>query len=411
MLFLKNGNSKKMERKLFRKSIITPVVWLVSLVSLFTDVASEMLYPIMPVYLKTIGFSVLLIGILEGVAEATAGLSKGYFGQISDRLGKRAPFVHWGYGLSAVSKPMMAIFSFPLWIFFARTLDRLGKGIRNSARDALLSEEATPQTKGAVFGFHRGMDTLGAAIGPLLAMVFLAFYPGQYRLLFLLAIIPGLVAVSLSLRLKDKSGSFKPKPDKPIHFFSYFSYWKRAPKSYKRLVIPLLMFTVFNSSDAFLLLHAREQLTSDTWMIGLYVFYNLIYALSSFPLGLLADKIGLKTLLIVGLSVFALVYFFFGLASVSWHFIVLFVFYGLYAASTEGVSKALITNLTDRNDLATALGLYNSLSSLCTLLASTIAGLIWWKLSPQLLFNLSGIWVALVVVLLALLTMKPKQPV
>jgi hypothetical protein len=149
---------------------ITRTVWILSIVSLLTDTASEMLYPIMPLYLKTIGFSIVLIGILEGVAEATAGLSKGYFGKLSDISGKRVPFVQIGYAFSAISKPMMAVFIYPLWIFFARTIDRFGKGIRTGARDAILSDEATPQTKGKVFGFHRSMDTFGAVLGPALAL-------------------------------------------------------------------------------------------------------------------------------------------------------------------------------------------------------------------------------------------------
>ena len=149
------------ERKFTKTKIITRTVWVLSLVSLFTDIASESLYPIMPVYLKEIGFSVLLIGVLEGFAEATAGLSKSYFGRLSDLSGTRLPFVRFGYLLSAVSKPMMAVFTFPVWIFFSRTIDRFGKGVRTGARDALLSDEATAQTKGRIFGFHRSMDTLG----------------------------------------------------------------------------------------------------------------------------------------------------------------------------------------------------------------------------------------------------------
>ena len=184
---------------------ITKTVWILSLVSLFTDAASEMLYPIMPIYLQSIGFSIVLIGILEGVAEATAGLSKGYFGRLSDVNGKRVPFVQLGYALSAISKPMMAIFVFPLWIFFARTIDRFGKGIRTGARDALLSDEATVETKGRIFGFHRGMDTLGAVIGPSLALVYLYFYPESYKTLFFIAFIPGLLAVISSFYLKEKT--------------------------------------------------------------------------------------------------------------------------------------------------------------------------------------------------------------
>jgi MFS family permease len=150
---------------------LTRTIWVLSFISLMTDVASEMLYPVMPIYLRTIGFSIVLIGVLEGIAEATAGFSKGYFGKLSDHTGKRAPFIRLGYALSAISKPMLAIMVYPIWIFFARTIDRLGKGIRTGARDAMLSDEATPATKGRVFGFHRSMDTLGAVIGPAVALL------------------------------------------------------------------------------------------------------------------------------------------------------------------------------------------------------------------------------------------------
>jgi len=160
---------------------ITRTVWILSLISLLTDTASEMLYPIMPIYLKSIGFSIVTIGILEGFAEAIAGLSKGYFGKLSDNLGRRVPFVQVGYALSSISKPMMAVFTYPLWIFFARTIDRIGKGIRTGARDAILSDEATPETKGKVFGFHRSMDTLGAAIGPTFALIYLIYHPQDYN--------------------------------------------------------------------------------------------------------------------------------------------------------------------------------------------------------------------------------------
>jgi len=164
-----------------------------------------MLYPIMPIYLKTIGFSILLIGILEGLAEATAGLSKGYFGKLSDLSQRRVPFVQIGYALSSISKPMMAVFVFPLWIFLARSMDRLGKGIRTGARDAILSEEATPSTKGKVFGFHRSMDTFGAVLGPGLALVYLYYFPQDYKTFFLVAFIPGMLAVMTTFFLKDKS--------------------------------------------------------------------------------------------------------------------------------------------------------------------------------------------------------------
>ena len=175
--------------------ILTRNIWILSLVSLFNDVASELLYPVMPIYLKSIGFSIILIGLLEGFAEATAGLSKGYFGTLSDNKGKRLPFIQIGYAFSAISKPMMAIFSNIFWIFSARTLDRLGKGVRTGSRDALLSDESTPETKGRVFGFHRSMDTVGAVLGPLLALVYLTYNPENYKSLFYLTLFPGLVAL------------------------------------------------------------------------------------------------------------------------------------------------------------------------------------------------------------------------
>ncbi len=208
---------------------ISRTVWVLSLVSFFTDTASEMLYPVMPIYLKTIGFSIVLIGILEGVAEATAGLSKGYFGKWSDHTGKRVPFVQIGYALSAISKPMMAMFVYPLWIFLARTTDRLGKGVRTGARDALLSAQAAPETKGRIFGFHRSMDTLGAVMGPALALLYLYFYPQDYRTLFFLAFIPGLLAIGATARLQDRSSKGPAETSSPP-VFSFLKYWKISPR-------------------------------------------------------------------------------------------------------------------------------------------------------------------------------------
>jgi MFS family permease len=395
------------------KKIFTRTILLVSFVSLFTDIASEMLYPIMPVYLRSIGFSVMLIGILEGIAEATAGLSKGYFGNLSDRWQKRVPFIRAGYALSAFSKPMMAVFLYPVWIFFARTFDRLGKGIRTSARDALLSDETTPGNKGKVFGFHRSMDTVGAALGPALALLFLVFFPGQYRWLFLIAFLPGLIAVLLTFLLKEK----KRNPDYPVKgstgqkvgFFTYFGYWKKATPAFRYLVAGLLFFSLMNSSDAFLLLALKNRQVSDTGMIGFYIFYNLVYALFSFPLGVVADRIGLKTVLTGGLVLFAAVYFFMGFASSILVFGILFFLYGIYAAATEGISKALITNISDKDDTATAIGFYTSFASICTLAASSLAGVLWFTIGPKPMFMISGAGTFLAVLYL-LFVFRKKVP-
>ena len=364
---------------------ITRTVWVLSVVSLLTDTASEMLYPIIPIYLKTIGFSILLIGILEGVAEATAGLSKGYFGKLSDISGRRVPFVQIGYAFSTISKPMMAIFTFPIWIFFARTIDRFGKGIRTGARDAILSDEATPETKGKVFGFHRSMDTLGAVIGPSLALLYLYFYPQDYKTLFFIAFIPGLFAVLSSFYLKDKKvNENKPKAKTP--FFSFLKYWKESPTEYRKVVIGLLVFTLFNSSDVFLLLQAKQSGLDDTMVIGVYIFYNLIYALFAFPVGILADNIGLKTIFIIGLTLFATVYFGMAVNTNLYFFFGLFFLYGIYASATEGISKAWISNITDKKDTATAIGTFSGLQSICTMLASSLTGLIWLQFNATVAF-------------------------
>ena len=381
------------------RSILTRTVLVVSFVSFFTDIASEMLYPVMPVYLRSIGFSVLLIGILEGMAEATAGLSKGYFGNYSDKLGSRVPFVRWGYTLSAISKPLMALFIFPLWVFFARTLDRLGKGVRTGARDAMLSDETTKENKGKVFGFHRALDTAGAAIGPFAALIYLYYFPGQYKWLFIIAVVPGIIAISLTFLLKDKQKKISER--KSPGFFTFLLYWKQSSRHFKLLVVGLLAFTLFNSSDAFLLLSIKSKGFSDTYMIGIYIFYNLVYALLSFPIGILADKFGLARALILGLFVFAVVYSLMGFAMLTWQFVLLFGLYALYAASTEGVSKALISNIAEKDKTATAIGFYTSFASIFTLLASSLAGLIWYLAGMKTMFILSGAGVMCVVVYLS----------
>jgi len=379
---------------------LTRTVWVLSFISLLTDIASEMLYPVMPIYLRSIGFSVLLIGIFEGVAEATAGLSKGYFGKLSDHSGKRIPFVQLGYSLSALSKPLMAAFVYPLWIFFARTIDRLGKGIRTGARDALLSDEATPATKGRIFGFHRSMDTFGAVAGPTLSLLFLWLYPGNYRQLFLFAFIPGLLAIALSFLLKDKR-THVTENKSPVSFWAFLHYWKESPLLYRKLVTGLLIFTLGNSSDVFLLLKVKQAVLNDKATIAVYIFYNLVYALTAYPLGILADRIGLKKIFISGLMIFAVVYAGMTITGSWYWYIILFFLYGLYAAATEGISKAWISNIVRKEDTATAIGTYTGFQSICTMLASSITGFIWLRFGAENAFLVTTIITIIVVIYLS----------
>lgn len=371
---------------------LTRTVWILSLVSLFNDMASEMLYPVLPVYLKSIGFSIVLLGVLEGIAEAIAGLSKGYFGSLSDQSAKRIPFVQFGYALSALAKPMLSIAN--AWaILAARTLDKFGKGIRTGARDAMLSAEATPETKGAVFGFHRAMDTTGAVIGPLLALAWLYYFPGDYLTLFLLTIIPGVLTLLATLFLRER----KREPNKTIRpsFFTSISFWKTGSLAYRKVAGGLLFFALFNSSDVFLLLMAKSSGLSDTWVIGMYIFYNLVYAIAAFPFGILADKIGFRKMLILGLSFFCITYSCIGSCEDVLSFGIIFFIYGLFAAATDGISKAWISNLAGKNETATALGAFSGLQSIAMMIASSLFGVLWIWMEPEYAFFVPGIAAAL----------------
>jgi MFS family permease len=371
---------------------ISKIVWLLGFVSLFTDMASEMLYPVMPIYLKSIGFSIVLIGVLEGIAEAVAGLSKGYFGKMSDNMGRRLPFVQIGYGLSALSKPLMAMSIIPLYVFGIRTLDRLGKGIRTGARDAILNAEATPETKGRVFGFHKSMDTLGAAIGPAIALVFLYFYPAQYKTLFFIAVIPGVFSIIASLLIKEKNTISNAKNYSAKHgFLSFISYWKTSTAHYRKIILGLLFFALLNTSDVFLLLKATEMGLNDMQTIGIYIFYNLVYTLFAYPLGILADRWQMKNVFILGLLLFSVVYV--GMAFAQSIFVIttLFFIYGLFAAATEGVAKAWIGTEVQKSEMGTAVGFYTSFQSICSMLASSVGGLLWYYNGSAFTFMVSGI--------------------
>lgn len=397
--------------------IITRTVLILSFVSLFADVASEMLYPIIPVYLKEIGFSVLWIGILEGFVNFAAGISKGYFGKLSDEKGLRLPFIKLGYFLSAIAKPLIGFFTTAFWIFSVRTLDRLGKGIRVAAKDALLSQEATRETKARVFGFNRSLDTAGATIGPAIALVFLLFYPGEYKTLFYIAFIPGIISVLFLFFLKEKK-----QPASSLgkgNFFSFFNYWKIATPGYKKLVTGLLVFALFNSSDIFLLLKTEEAIQNESFVlfgktfdsktitIAAYVFYNLVFALGSYPLGALADKLGCKKVFMGGLLLFAAVYAGFALNPSIVGIFILFFVYGIYTAATDAVVKAWITNIAHNKDTATAVGFYTSCQSVCVLAASTIAGAVWVNFGSFYTFMSTAV-IALLVFLYFLRAAKEK---
>ena len=368
------------------KSKISKQVFILGMVSLFTDIASEMLYPVTPIFLTAVlGSSMAVVGVIEGIAEVTSGLLKGYIGNLSDKVGKRSIFIVIGYGISALAKPLPGIFQNIPTVLMSRVSDRVGKGIRTAPRDALLASYSDGNT-GAVFGFHRGMDTLGAAIGPILALTLLYFFPNNFQLIFLVAFIPSAIAVFFTLLVKDKQQAVKSKRKK-----KYLEFWKSAPKEYKRILFLVTVFSLVNSSDVFLILKSKDISNSGSLAIFGYVFYNLIYAAASYPLGKISDNYGKRKVFSFGLIIFSTVYFGFAFVhniDLIW---VLFAFYGIYAASTEGVSKAWVSDLIPNEQRGSAIGLLTMLSSFAIMFGSFLTGVLWDQFGSQIPFLISAI--------------------
>lgn len=381
---------------MFKK--ISRQVFYLGLISLFTDMASEMLYPVTPIFLSSVlGTSMVMIGVIEGAAEVTAGLLKGYFGLLSDKMGKRSVFVSLGYAISALSKPLPGLFPNFFVVMSSRVSDRIGKGIRTSPRDALLASYSNNNT-GAVFGFHRGMDTIGAVTGPLLALLLLSLLNNDFRLVFIAAFVPSLAAVIVTLFIKDKA--ITPKTGSAL--FS-LTFWKESPKDYKILVILTTIFSLANSSDVFLILRSQNISKSTTIAILVYVFYNLVYALSSYPAGMISDKMGKKKIFIAGLLIFSLVYLGFGISNNSVVLWLLFAFYGLYAAATEGILKAWISDMIPDKDRGSAIGILTMFMSFGIMGGSVIAGILWDNYGPSVPFLLSSAVSFLIALLLFIL--------
>lgn len=368
------------------KMKISKQVFILGMVSLFTDIASEMLYPVTPIFLTVVlGSSMAVVGLIEGIAEVTSGLLKGYFGNLSDKLGKRSIFVVFGYGISALAKSLPGIFQNIPVVLTSRVSDRIGKGIRTAPRDALLASYSNGNS-GAVFGFHRALDTLGAAIGPVLALVLLNFYPNNFQLIFLAAFVPSVIAVVFTLFVKDNDASSNEKSKK-----NYLEFWKSAPNQYKQVLVLITIFSLVNSSDVFLILKSQNITHSSSLAIFGYVFYNIIYAIFSYPLGGLADKYGKQKVFSFGLMIFSAVYFGFAFLNDINLIWILFALYGIYAASTEGVSKAWISDLIPSEQRGSAIGLLTMLSSFSVMLGSFLTGILWDRFGSSFPFLLSAI--------------------
>jgi MFS family permease len=342
------------------------------LVSLFTDASSEMIIPLLPAFLVTLGASATMMGLIDGVAETTSAMLKLGSGVWADRVRRRKPLVLFGYGLASLARPLIALAQTPLQVLGIRFVDRIGKGVRSSPRDALIAEAAAPEQRGAAFGFHRAMDHTGALVGPLLAfgLVWLGL---STRAVFALAAIPAALAVvTLALFVREV-------PREPALPQATGAPAARAPlpPALRRYLVVLAIFTLASSTDFFLLLRAHELGVPDVHAPLLWALLHLVKSTLSTPLGALSDRLPRRRLILAGWLVYALVYGAFGLARAPWHIWALFLVYGLYAAACEGAEKALVADLAPAAARGRAFGWFNFTVGLCALPASLAFGIVW----------------------------------
>lgn len=367
------------------KRYINRTIIVLCAVSLFTDAATEMLYPVLPVYLKQIGFSVLAIGILEAVAEFSAAVLKAVAGIVSDRISRRNVFIQIGYSVSALAKPLIGLTTSPLCVFALRTADRAGKGIRTAPRDALLVAASDASTRGRVFGLHRTLDTTGAVIGPAIALLLLEHWGISLQQIFLYAIIPGVLAIGATFLLprEKPASSATLNTTSGINFREFFNV---APSGYFLLLIGFTALALINSSDLFILLRQSDGGLSTAQVVGAYCLYNFAYAALSYPAGSLSDKYGPGPVYISGLLVLAICYGVFSVALSFTGFLIAMGLYGAYSATTDGVSKAWLSNHIPKDYAATGLGIYQACTSFALLIASPLTGILWGHFGASIPF-------------------------
>lgn len=358
---------------------------LLGITSLLTDISSEMIYPILPVYLVTVlGASPLVLGFIEGIAESLASLLKVFSGYFSDRLKSRKPFAVLGYASSGAGKLFLYLANSWVYVFFGRAIDRFGKGVRTAPRDALIADSADAKRRGAAFGLHRTMDTVGACIGILAAYFFTVHYKGDFRNIFLLSLIPAFLGVVILFFVREKKHISGIKKEK-IRF-----QWSKLDKKLKLFLIFSFIFTLGNSSNQFLLLRAKTLGSPLPLIILFYLVYNITYALVSYPAAHFSDRNGRRNVLVLGYLFYGLVYLGFALNSSLNMFWVLFGLYGFYIGFTEGVEKALLTDIAPQELRATTIGLHATLVGIGLFPASFFAGMLWKFIGPAAPFYFGG---------------------
>jgi MFS family permease len=357
-------------------------VFFTGLVSFFMDVSSEMIYPLVPLFLSNmLGVNKSLIGLIEGIAESTASILKVFSGWFSDRIGRRKGLMALGYGISALSRPIVATAVIWQQVLAFRFADRLGKGIRTAPRDAIIAESSQENRLARAFSFHRGMDTMGAVVGPATALLLLGLLNSSYRIVFWFSMIPAFIAVIvIFLFITEKQASTHSHSDRPRLSLKQFD-WK-----VKFFIVIATIFALGNSSDVFLILRAGQVGIPTGLIPAVYLTFNLVYSLSSVPAGIAADRFGRKRVILLGFVLFALVYAGFAVAGSSAAVWVLFGFYGIYMALTEGIQKAFLASIVPSDFKATAFGVYATAVGLAMLPASIIGGWLWDHVSPAATF-------------------------
>jgi len=368
-------------------------VWVLTITSLLNDISSEMLINLVPFFLANVlGVRTAIIGLIEGIAETTASLLKIFFGMLSDRFGRRKPFAVAGYALSAFTKPLLYFASAWGWVLGVRVADRVGKGIRTAPRDALIADSIDQNQRGLSFGLHRAGDTLGAFLGLGIATLIIWLTQSRsvlltrdtFQTVVLISIVPGVLAVLvLALGAVEVTGTSKGVETKRLSL-------KEMDARFRYFLFVVVLFTLGNSSDAFILLRGQERGLTFLQVMGMALTFNAIYTIFAGPLGAWSDRIGRRKLILGGWFAYGLVYLGFAFAQAGWQVWALFGLYGLYYAATEGAAKALVADLVPQMQRGTAYGLFNAAIGIMALPASLIAGLLWQGAGTWLGFGASA---------------------
>lgn len=373
-------------------------------VSLFNDISSEMIYPLLPLFLtQVLGVGVLFVGIIEGIAESVSSFLKLFSGWLSDRFQKRKGIILFGYSLASITRPFIGLATSAFHILFLRFFDRIGKGVRASPRDALLSQSCSENERGKAFGFQRAMDHAGAMVGPLIASLLMASLTKNLRVIFILSFIPALLCLLILYRgVTDIKGEQRLSPPAPR------LQWKIWNRKFKYFLLIITLFTLGNSSDAFLLLRAKDLGIDIVSIPLLWFIFHLSKTIFSIPGGALSDRIGRRKVMVLGWTIYGLVYLGFAFASKAYHIWLLFFIYGLFFGLSEGTERAWVADLVEESKRGTAYGIYNFFIGIAALPASLLMGLLWKTIGVQWAFSFGAI-MAFVAALLAIVLMGKQK--